>query len=303
MRFRAALNENGDEMTVPIIDGVSTLAMRYDAMILDMWGLIHDGVAPYSGISECLDRLREHGVRTIFLSNAPRPSDKVVDRLREMGIQDNQYERVITSGDVTRDALSRRFDDWHAALGTRCLLIGPERDWGLVDGLEFEMVRSVEAADFLLNTGLYDDESEGLIDYADWLACARDLGLPMVCANPDLSVMRGEKTVLCAGSLAKAYEDLGGDVRYHGKPYSRPYEFCFEALEGVSRDRILAAGDSLRTDIAGANAAGIDGLLVMGGLHSDELIGDGQSDPFPALQDFVMSSEHRPVAAIRWFNW
>tara|TARA_A100001037_G_scaffold44941_2_gene36079 strand:- start:14455 stop:15330 length:876 start_codon:yes stop_codon:yes gene_type:complete len=290
-------------MTVPIIDGVSTLAPRYDAMILDMWGLIHDGVAPYPGVPECLDRLREHGVRALFLSNAPRPSDKVVDRLRDMGIRDDQYERVITSGDVTRDALSRRFDDWHAALGTRCLLIGPQRDWGLVDGLEFEMVESVEAADFLLNTGLYDDESEGLADYADRLARARDLELPMVCANPDLSVMRGEKLVLCAGSLAKAYEDLGGDVRYHGKPHARPYEFCFEALAGVPRERILAAGDSLRTDIAGANAAGIDGVFVMGGLHAEELIGDGQSDPSPALQDFVMSSGHRPVAAIHRFNW
>jgi HAD superfamily hydrolase (TIGR01459 family) len=290
-------------MSVPIVEGVSSFASRYDAMILDMWGLIHDGVAPYPGVPECLDRIRDSGVRTLFLSNAPRPSDKVVERLQEMGIHDDQYERVITSGDITRDALTRRYDDWHAALGTRCMLVGPERDWGLVDGLEFEMVDKVESADFLLNTGLYDDETEGLADYAVRLSSAAERQLPMVCANPDLSVMRGEKTVLCAGSLAKAYEEMGGDVRYHGKPYMRPYEFCFEVLDGIPKDRIVAAGDSLRTDIAGANAAGVDGIFVMGGLHANELIGDGNSDPSPVLQKMVDDSGHRPIAAVYRFIW
>jgi HAD superfamily hydrolase (TIGR01459 family) len=290
-------------MTVPIVEGVSSFASRYDAMILDMWGLIHDGVAPYPGVPECLDRIRDNGIRTLFLSNAPRPSDKVVERLQEMGIHDDQYERVITSGDITRDALTRRYDDWHAALGARCLLLGPERDWGLVEGLEIEMVDKVESADFLLNTGLYDDETEGLADYAGRLSTAAERELPMVCANPDLTVMRGEKTVLCAGSLAMAYEEMGGDVRYHGKPHMRPYEFCFEALDGIPRDRIVAAGDSLRTDIAGANAAGIDGVFVMGGLHADELFGDGEGNPSPILQKMVADSGHRPVAALSRFNW
>lgn len=290
-------------MTVPIIAGVASFASRYDAMILDLWGLVHDGVAPYPGVPECLDRLRDSGIRTLLLSNAPRRSDKVVERLREMDIDDNQYERVITSGDITRDALMRRYDDWHAALGLHCLHIGPERDWGLVDGLGYELVGSVESADFLLNTGLYDDETEGLADYAERLAAAVERELPMVCANPDLSVMRGEKTVLCAGSLAKAYEELGGDVRYHGKPHLRPYEFCFEVLNGIPKNRVLAAGDSLRTDIAGANAAGIDGIFVMGGLHAGEFTEDGDSSPSQVLQRMVESSGHRPIGAMQRFNW
>lgn len=290
-------------MSVPIIEGVSTLAPRYDAMILDLWGLIHDGVAPYPGVPECLDHLRGSGTRILLLSNAPRPSDKVVERLREMGLHDDRYERVITSGDITRDALTRRYDDWHAALGNRCLHIGPERDWGLVEGLEFELVDHVDSADFLLNTGLFDDEAEGLADYADRLEKAAERNLPMVCANPDLTVMRGEKMVLCAGSLAKAYEELGGDVRYHGKPHMRPYEFCFEVLGDIPKERVLAAGDSLRTDIAGANAAGIDGMFVMGGLHANEFDANGGKSPAEVLAAMVESSGHRPIAAVQRFNW
>ena len=290
-------------MRVPILEGVSSFASWYDAMILDLWGLIHDGVAPYPGVPDCLDRLRGGGTRVLLLSNAPRPSDEVVERLREMGIRDDQYERVITSGDITRDALTRRYDDWHAALGDRCWLIGPERDWGLVEGLALELVDSVENADFMLNTGLFDDETEGLADYADRLETASARSLPMVCANPDLAVMRGDRTVLCAGSLARAYEELGGDVRYHGKPHMRPYQFCFEVLNGIPRDRILAAGDSLRTDIAGANAAGIDGIFVMGGLHAEDLLGEGQGDPASVLQRMVDESGHRPIGAVHRFNW
>lgn len=290
-------------MTVPIFEGVSSFAPRYDAMILDLWGLVHDGVAPYPGVPHCLDRLRDGGTRVLLLSNAPRPSGDVVGRLREMGIDDDRYERLITSGDVTRDALTRRDDDWHAALGERCWLIGPERDRGLVEGLALELADGVEDADFMLATGFFDDETEGPADYADRLEAALARSLPMVCANPDLSVMRGDRTAPCAGSLARAYAELGGDVRYHGKPHMRPYEFCFEALDGIPRDRILAAGDSLRTDIAGANAAGLDGVFVMGGLHADELMGDGRDDPREALQRMVDESGHRPMGAVRRFSW
>ena len=290
-------------MTVPIFEGVSSFASRYEAMILDLWGLVHDGVAPYPGVPNCLDRLRDDGTRVLLLSNAPRPSGDVVGRLREMGIGDDRYERVITSGDITRDALTRRDDDWHAALGERCWLIGPERDWGLVEGLALELVDDMEDADFMLATGLFDDETEGLADYAGRLEAALARSLPMVCANPDLSVMRGNRTVPCAGSLAQAYAERGGNVRYHGKPHARPYEFCFEVLNGIPRNRILAAGDSLRTDIAGANAAGLDGVFVMGGLHADELMGDGRGDPSEALRRMVDESGHRPIGAVRRFSW
>ncbi len=290
-------------MTVPILDGVSSVASRYDAMILDLWGLVHDGVSPYPGVPDCLARLRDGGTRVLLLSNAPRPSATVVGRLREMGIRDDRYERVITSGDLTRDALTRRPDRWHAALGDRCWMIGPERDRGLVEALALELVDGPESADFVLATGLFDDEAEGLGDYAGRLEAVAARSLPMVCANPDLSVVRGDRTVLCAGSLAKAYEELGGDVRYHGKPHPGPYAFCFEVLDGVPRHRILAAGDSLRTDIAGANAAGIDGLFVMGGLHAGELLGAGRDDPAGRLRRMVDESGHRPIGAVRRFAW
>ena len=180
------VDSHGAPMTVPIFEGVSSFASRYDAMILDLWGLIHDGVAPYPAFGLPGSSSRR-GTRVLLLSNAPRPSGDVVGRLREMGIRDDRYERVITSGDITRDALTRRDDDWHAALGERCWLIGPERDWGLVEGLDLALVDDMEGADFMLATGLFDDETEGLADYADRLERRWRGPLPMVCANPDLS--------------------------------------------------------------------------------------------------------------------
>jgi HAD superfamily hydrolase (TIGR01459 family) len=289
-------------LRIPLHSGVSEFADRCDALILDLWGVIHDGLAPYPGVSDCLDRLRDRGIRVLMLSNAPRPSSVVIERLDGMGIGPDRYERIITSGDVTRDALAHRDDPWHAALGKRYLHLGPERDTGLIAGLDFAPAGTPDDADFILNTGLRDDETEGLEDYREILVTARSRSLPMVCANPDLTVMRGPRTVLCAGALAAAYEEIGGDVRYHGKPYTSVYDYCFSVLEGVPRGRVMMVGDSLRTDIAGANAAGIEGIFVNGGLHSIEGSGSGES-PMALLERMADESGHRPSGALALFAW
>lgn len=290
-------------MIASIIEGVSEIADFYDAMILDLWGLIHNGVALYPGVDECLNNLREKDMRIILLSNAPRPSEIVRERLRELGLRDDDYERLITSGDLTRDALVCRYDDWHKALGVRCFHIGPQRDKSLLAGLKLEIVERLDTSEFVLNTGLFNDELECMEDYLEPLAQALKYNLPMVCANPDLEVMRGEKTVLCAGAVAKRYEDLGGEVFYHGKPFPRAYEFCFDIFTGIPKSRILAAGDSLRTDIAGANAAGIDSMLVMGGLYADAFDFKEKRSTIETLDKMIVDSGNTPTSAIASFKW
>lgn len=252
-------------MTVRLIGGLREIAPAYDALIVDLWGVVHDGVVPYAGAVDCLARLGDRGARVVLLSNAPRPSPRAVEMLRGMGVADGLYLGVVTSGDAVRDALARRADPWVAALGRRYLFLGKDGDRGLLDGLGYREAAGVEDAEFVLNTGL-DAGAETVADYDAVLRRAAARGLGMVCANPDLAVIRGGRREPCAGALAARYAALGGKVRAYGKPHPEVYALCFAALAGVARERILAVGDGLETDIEGARRAGLDSLLVTGGL-------------------------------------
>src|SRR5215475_10074100 len=199
-------------MNVPLIEGIATLAPRYDGFILDLWGVVHDGVAPLPGALECLGALKAAGKRIMLLSNAPRRSDDVVERITRIGVPAELYQHVMSSGEEAWQNLHRRDDPFYAALGRRCLHIGSERDMLIREGLALDFVDTVEEAQFILNTGPagWDDRIE---DYEPLLRQALDRNLPMVCANPDLVVMHGERLALCAGALAKWYEERGGRVR------------------------------------------------------------------------------------------
>ena len=284
--------------------GLSDLAGRYDAVILDLWGVVHDGYAAYPGALACLAILGGEAVQRLFLSNAPRGSDRVVRRLDELGIPGTAYDHIITSGDLTRRALERRDDAWHAALGRAYYHLGPHRDAELIDGLAYRAVARLADADFILNTGLVNDETETVAAYESLLDAALARRLPMICANPDLSVVRGLRSVPCAGAVAAAYAARGGPTRYHGKPHPPSYAACFERFDGIDRRRILAIGDSLHTDIAGAVAAGLDALLVTGGVHADELglVPGELADPH-SLAELCAGAGHRPVAALAALAW
>ncbi len=292
-------------MTIPILSGLASIAGRFDGLILDLWGVAHDGRAPYEGALECLGRLRAEAKRVLFLSNAPRRSDRIVPVLEAMGIvQGRHYDHLISSGDVARDALARRDDPWHRALGRAYFHIGPERDRGLLDGLDYRPAGSLAPADFLLATGLFDDERDGVDDYAALFGEALAKGLPMVCVNPDLAVMRGDRQVVCAGALAQAYAARGGEVRYHGKPYPRAYELCFRKLDGFSRRRILVVGDSLRTDIAGAKAVGLETVLVTSGIHAGEFGAKSGEPPDGDRLEAACAREGAwPMAAMVTLRW
>jgi len=268
-------------MTLREIHGVREIAANYDGFVLDLWGVIHDGVKPYPGVLDCMAALSAAGKRVALLSNAPRRADDIVRRITAIGVPQGLYHEVMSSGEEAWRHLKGRDDPFYADLA---------------------YVESAEDADFVLNTGPagWDDTID---DYAPLLAECRNRGLKMVCANPDLMVNHGEKLALCAGALAQHYEAIGGSVRWHGKPYPSVYEACFDLLRIGDRDRIVAVGDSLRTDIAGANCAGIDSLLIAGGgIHAAEFAGpDGLN--LTHIADAAAAAKARPTAVAARFNW
>ncbi len=280
------------------LPGMAALAAQYDGFILDLWGVIHDGVRPYPGAADCLQRLRQAGKPCVLLSNAPRRSFAAEAMLRDMGIGPELYTGVLTSGEAVHLALRDRTDPWFAALGMRVWHLGPERDRNVMAGLGLDRVATPAEASFVLNTGPDDHRppaSVGPLE-PDLAECARH-GLPMICANPDLEVIRGGVRVICAGALAARYEQLGGAVRSLGKPDPAIYHPVL-AMLGTERARTLAVGDSLRTDIGGAQAAGVDSCWVLGGIHA-EALGD---DPAAATAH-AKAAGLAPVATIPRFVW
>jgi HAD superfamily hydrolase (TIGR01459 family) len=288
-------------MTVRLIDGVRTLAPHYDGFILDLWGVVHDGVAPFPGVLDAMGRLIETGKRVVLLSNAPRRSDDVVRRIEKIGVPGELYHGVMSSGEEAWQHLFRRDEPFYAALGRRCLHICSERDLEMREGLDLDWVDTAETADFILNTGPaeWEDTHE---DYAPVLRAARACDLPMVCANPDLVVIHGGRAALCAGAIAEQYEALGGRVRWHGKPYPSVYDSCLALLGIADKSRILAVGDSLRTDIAGAAGVGIDSLLIAGGIHADEFTRDGMLD-LERVDAAIRQSRTSPIGVAARFAW
>jgi HAD superfamily hydrolase (TIGR01459 family) len=288
-------------MTLRPVPGLRDLVADYDGYILDLWGVVHDGVEPYPGVLDCMARLVGEGRRVVLLSNAPRRADDVVRRIAAIGVPAGLYHAVMSSGEEAWQYLKRRDDPFYAALGRNCLHICSDRDLEIREGLGLSYVETPAEADFILNTGPagWDDRIE---DYAPLLARSQERGLKMVCANPDLTVMHGAKLALCAGALAVHYEKLGGAVRWHGKPYRSVYESCFDLLGIGDRRRILAIGDSPRTDIAGANGAGIDSLLIAGGLHAAEFAPGGRLD-LGAIAAAAATAGVHPTAAAARFNW
>jgi HAD superfamily hydrolase (TIGR01459 family) len=288
-------------MTLRLIDGMRALAPDYDGFILDLWGVVHDGTAPFPGVLDCMKRLGESDKRIVLLSNAPRRADDVVRRIERIGVPRALYHGVMSSGEECWQYLAKREDPFYTALGRRCLHIGSDRDLEIRDGLDFDFVESVGDADFILNTGPagWDDT---LADYAPVLVAAQARGLPMVCANPDLVVIHDGKPALCAGALAEEYERFGGKVRWHGKPDASVYLSCLELLGIVDGRRILVIGDSLRTDIAGAARAGLDSLLIAGGVHAAEFT-DGDELDLGRVAAALTAHNLQPIGVMPRFVW
>ena len=289
-------------MAIRMLEGVAPVVDAYDAFIVDLWGVLHDGAKPLPGTVECLMRLKAAGKRVVLLSNAPRPAAPAIARLTEIGFARELYQDLMTSGEETWRHLKRRDDPWYAALGERCYMIGPPRDLGMLTDVRAERVYDIDAADFILNTGA--DFGDTVEKFGPLLDEARGRELKMICANPDLEVLMRGKREICAGALAQCYEALGGEVRYHGKPYPSVYAACFELLGDPPRRRVCAIGDSLRTDIAGALGFGIDSILVTGGIHAEGLgARPGELPAFERVAALCREFAVSPKAVVPGLRW
>ncbi|WP_033406575.1 TIGR01459 family HAD-type hydrolase [Kiloniella laminariae] len=288
--------------TIPLLSGVSEILDDYDGFVIDLWGVMHDGEEAFPDAVNALQKLRSAGKRIVILSNAPRRSDSVAERNEELGIARDLADAVLSSGEVTWRNLKERTLPFYQKLGEKTFLIGPARDLGMKEGLPYEFVEEIGEAHFILLTGIWDP-ADTVERYDFLLKPALAKGLPMVCANPDLEVIRGGNRELCAGAVAQHYEKMGGEVQYHGKPHQDIYRECM-ALLGVSDpSRVLAVGDSLRTDIAGANAAGIHGLFIAGGIHCEDLHGLRSLGDMMRLVTLCDKYKEYPVAAMPVFRW
>lgn len=255
------------EKTFQYIDDLGDISSNYDTFIVDLWGVIHDGHALLPGVLEVLETLQAQEKTVVFLSNAPRRSLALEEQLALMGLPRALYSRVYSSGEDAFKALI----DQHR--GKMCYPLSASLHGPLLQDANAQIAQTLEEADFILNTGPIPLVLE---EHDDLLKKALSLEIPMICVNPDVAVMRGGVLSLCAGALAKVYEEMGGQVHYHGKPFPEIYQRLWESLGAPDKKRILAIGDSLTTDIVGAQNFGIDSLLVMTGLEGHALnVGQG----------------------------
>ena len=284
----------------PIVSRLSDIASNYDVIFSDVWGVVHNGLTPHHAAGVALTEFRRNGGVVIMISNAPRPAWSVVEQLNAIGVVSSAYDAIVTSGDVTQ-GLARAMPDPH------CFHIGAEKDEPLFRDLSVKRVQK-EKASFIICSGLKDDETETVADYTDLLADLYQRNLPMICANPDLVVERGDKLILCAGALADVYQDMGGKVTQAGKPHQPIYEATYTKAmsilgKALQKSRILGIGDAIRTDVAGAKAFGIDSLFLSAGIHTSELHGiDGKLSP-AKLNEFIQTQAFRPMATSEYLIW
>jgi HAD superfamily hydrolase (TIGR01459 family) len=291
-----------DLAPVVVLDGIAALADRYDGFILDVWGVLHNGVAPYPGVVEALQHLADAGKSVALLSNAPMRAATVAARIEKIGVPRPLFQQIMTSGEEVWRNLSHRTDPLYAKLGRHCLWLGPSRHRGMLSGLNLVQVETPDQASFILNTGPDDLDDDATL-YRAMLEDAAARGLTMICANADLHVMHGTTLIACAGMLAKRYEEIGGTVRWHGKPYPSVYDACLGLLGIADKRRILCVGDSLRTDVAGAIGVGIDSALVASGIHAAEFGIEPDRPLDQARVQALLAGQPRPRYVIDRLIW
>ena len=276
-----------------IIGSLTDLSGAYSAILCDVWGVIHNGEWHFPAAAEALAAARSAKVPVVLITNSPRRNADVVAQMNAIGVPTAAYDRVVTSGDVTRDLIAE---------GPRKIFhIGADRDFTLYDGLDVDLVEEFEASGVVC-TGLFDDEVETPEDYAELLRRLRARNLPFICANPDIVVERGERMIWCAGALARDYAQLGGRTLIAGKPYAPVYDAAMREIalllgRNVERSEVLAIGDGMMTDVKGAADNGIDVLYVSGGIHARDYGDPMQPDP-ARLAAFLQKHGYRPVAVI-----
>jgi HAD superfamily hydrolase (TIGR01459 family) len=278
------------------VERLRDLTDGVEVLLSDIWGVVHNGLEAFPEACEALHNFRRQGGTVILITNAPRPADSVQRQLRKLHVADETYDAIVSSGDLTRHFVADH-------PGKKIFWLGPERDSSIYRGLD-PVMGPLEAADYIVCTGLFDDETESAEDYRAMMLQARERNLPLICANPDIVVERGDRLIYCAGAIAELYRELGGEVIFYGKPHRPIYERAME-LAAAQRGHkaelksVLAIGDSVRTDLAGAHGFGIDCLFVTRGIHSEQFEGVDQLDPASVKELFG----HPPRALMRELRW
>jgi len=284
---------------LPTISGLADIAGRYDAVLSDVWGVIHNGVAAFPEAVEALRRFRQEGGRAVLITNAPRPSGPIVAMLDQLGVPRDAYDAIVSSGDVTRTMIARY-------RGKAIHHVGPPTaDDALYEGFDLRRTGPEEAEAVVVTDLDTDDDTPEMYRERARLWLARKL--PMICANPDRVVEHGDKIIYCGGALGDLYSAMGGMVHMAGKPYPPIYEEAFALAEraaggSLDKARVLAIGDSVRTDAAGAAQFGVDLLFVTGSIHAAELDAFGKPDP-QAIADLVAPSRARVAGYLPRLSW
>ena len=273
------------------IESFREIGGHYDVALCDVWGVLHNGVSAYPDAPAALQAARAAGLTVVLITNSPRVAPRVVEQLRQIGIPDSAYDRIVTSGDVTRRLIAEG--------PKKVFLLGPERDIGILEGLDVVRVKA-EEAEAIVCTGFFDDETETPDDYTDMLTAWAARKVPLICANPDLVVERGHRMIPCAGAMAAYYDRLGGETRIAGKPHQPIYDASIAAAREVRGEfplsRVVAIGDGMPTDVRGALDYGLDLLYISHGIHAREYVVDGHTDE-AALGAFLAREQASP----RWW--
>ena len=280
------------------IAGLQQAGGKYKGILSDVWGVLHNGVAVYPEAAKALAEYRATGGHVVMITNSPRPAQGVLAQFAELGVDPNVYDEVVTSGDVTRDLISQ--------VDGKIFHLGPDRDQPLFAGLDIELC-DADQASAIVCTGLFEDETETPEDYRSDLTELVARKLPFICANPDIVVERGDRLIWCAGALARLYAELGGETRLAGKPHPPIYDLAtrklFELAGGdVPKNQMLAIGDGMPTDVAGAQAFGSDLLYISGGIHAAEY-GGAETPDEEKLLAFLAAHNASPTLWMPKLVW
>ncbi len=277
---------------ISLATSLAALSAPYSVLLVDVWGVVHNGIAPFARACDAMIAARRGGKKVILISNAPRLSSEIPPQFRRIGVPEGIFDDIVTSGDATRNIIA----GWSKAAGLKLHHIGPDRDLSVFEGLAVERVPLGEAS-HVVCTGLWDDETETPEDYEETLTAIARRRLPFLCANPDIVVQRGDKLLYCAGALARRLEEIGGTVIYPGKPHAPVYELVMARAGAPPKHQVLAIGDGLATDILGAQRFGIASLFVIGGIHGT-MFQSGTGVDLVAIQNACDEMGVAPIAAM-----
>ncbi|MDP0925870.1 TIGR01459 family HAD-type hydrolase [Paracoccus onubensis] len=282
-----------------IIGNLSQIGSEYEALFCDLWGCLHNGKQPYPAAVSALQDYRRQGGRVCLMTNAPRPKQYVIAQLERMGVPGDAWDLVVSSGDAAQDAM------FAGAVGRKVWHIGTSKDDGFFDDIPADWTDaptvsrvSLEEAEGIVVTGPFDEENEVPEDYRGRLTQARERGLKLLCANPDVVVDMGETRIYCAGALAELYGDMGGESLYFGKPHPPIYERARRLMDLGDSARVLVVGDGIRTDVLGAQQEALDCLFVTGGLAAQAFGPDVENPDEELLREWLSAHQMTPKYSI-----